>query len=98
MRSLLITLTAGTAALLLSGCPDIPGSAVPGHSDSHWKAVHSTRAPLEDATGPSREHAAPAAAGHHKVGEIAWFQGTLDEAFSHRGCSESSPRRTLFRF
>jgi hypothetical protein len=33
----------------------------------------------------------------HNVGEIAWFQGTLDEAFSRRGCSESHPRRTLFR-
>ena len=95
MRSLLITLTAGTAALLLSGCPDIPGSAVPGHSDSHWKAVHSTRAPLEDATGPSREHAAPAAAGHHKVGEIAWFQGSLEEGFSRRTSHQSHP---LFRY
>jgi len=99
MRSLLITLTAGTALLLLSGCPDIPGSTVTGHSDSHWKAVHPTHAMHDDATtGPSHEHAARAAGGHHKVDEIAWFQGTLDEAFSHRGCSESSPRRTLFRF
>jgi len=33
----------------------------------------------------------------HDVSEIAWFQGTLDEAFSRRGCAESH-RRTLFRF
>jgi hypothetical protein len=37
-------------------------------------------------------------AGHHDVSEIAWFQGTIDEAFSHHGCPESRPRRTLFRF
>jgi hypothetical protein len=37
-------------------------------------------------------------AGHHGVSEIAWFQGTIDEAFSHHGCPESHPRRTLFRF
>jgi hypothetical protein len=99
MRLLLITLTAGTAVLLLSGCPDIPGSTVPGHSESHWKAAHTTHAQREEATtGPSQGHAAHEAGSHHKVSEIAWFQGTLDEAFSHRGCSESSPRRTLFRF
>jgi hypothetical protein len=37
-------------------------------------------------------------AGHQRVSEIAWFQGTIDEAFSHHGCPESHPRRTLFRF
>lgn len=89
MRLLLITLAAGAAVLVLSGCPDLSGRTVPGHSDSHWKAVHSTHA---------QTHAALKAGDHHKVSEIAWFQGTLDEAFSHRGCSESSPRRTLFSF
>ena len=97
MRSLLIALTAGTAALLLSGCPDIPAGTVPGHSDSHWKTLHATHAAHEDATHPDQERAVRESAGHHKVSEIAWFQGTIDEAFSHRGCSES-PRRTLFRF
>jgi hypothetical protein len=37
-------------------------------------------------------------AGHHGVSEIAWFQGTIDEAFSHHGCPESHSRATLFRF
>jgi hypothetical protein len=37
-------------------------------------------------------------AGHHRVSEIAWFQGSIDEAFSHHGCPDSHPRRTLFRF
>ena len=98
MRSLLSTLAAGTAVLLLSGCPDIPGGTVPGHSDSHWRAVHATHAQREDAATGPQAHAAHQAGNHHKVSEIAWFQGTLDEAFSHRGCSESNPRRTLFRF
>jgi hypothetical protein len=83
MRSLLITLTAGGAALLLSGCPDMPGAPAP--------AIQSeTRAPQD-----SSPHAG---GGHHVVSEIAWFQGTIDEAFSHRRCSESHPRRMLFRF
>jgi hypothetical protein len=78
MRSLLITCVVGTAALLLSGCPDIPGGRLPeGNSDI---------APARGVDGA-----------RHKVSEIAWFQGTLDEAFSRRGCSESH-RRTLFRF
>jgi len=79
MRSLVITCGAGTAALLLSGCPDIPGGLPPA----------------------GKPDVAPAHSGggaHHKVSEIVWFQGTLDEAFSRRGCPESSPRRTLFRF
>jgi hypothetical protein len=37
-------------------------------------------------------------AGQHDVGEIAWFQGTIDEAFSHHGCPERKRRSTLFRF
>jgi hypothetical protein len=79
MRSLLITCVAATAALLLSGCPDIPDGRLPE--------------PNSDVT---RTHGVGGA--HHNVSEIAWFQGTLDEAFSRRGCSESHPRRTLFRF
>ena len=79
MRSLLITCVAGTAALLLSGCPDIPGGRLPAEE-----------------SGVTHAHGAGGA--HHNVKEIAWFQGTLDEAFSRRGCSENHPRRTLFRF
>ena len=79
MRSSLIALTAG-ASLLLSGCPQIAGDAVPAH--------------LQAAPGA----AAHRAQGAQHVKEIAWFQGNLDEAFSHRGCPERHPRRTLFRF
>jgi hypothetical protein len=78
----------------------MPGGPIPGsESDSPWKAAGAAhtrheavaRAPLDGSA-----HAAVPA--HHAVSEIAWFQGTIDEAFSHRGCSESHPRRTLFRF
>ncbi len=79
MRALLIICVAGAAALLLSGCPDIPGGALPGAKSD---TAHSRAGP----------------GAHDKVSEIAWFQGTLDEAFSRRGCADSHPRRTLFRF
>jgi hypothetical protein len=98
MRSFWITLTAGTMALLLSGCPDLPGGPVPGQSDSHWKAAHPLHTPHDNAAHAAGDTAAHHAAAHHGVSEIAWFQGTIDEAFSRRGCAESHPRRTLFRF
>jgi hypothetical protein len=79
MRSLLLICVAGTAALLLSGCPDIPAGPLPAGESQ--------------ATGAQGGDGA-----RHNVSEIAWFQGTLDEAFSRRGCSESGPRRTLLRF
>ncbi|MBV8144310.1 MAG: hypothetical protein JO184_04815 [Gammaproteobacteria bacterium] len=51
---------------------------------------------------PANRHTTADKPGHrpdggHDVGEIAWFQGTIDEAFSHRGCPDRHPRRTLFR-
>jgi hypothetical protein len=100
MRSLLITLAAGSTALLLSGCPDIPGGAVPAaRSDSPSKASHSSRAVHEGDTRAAHDSSGHAGvAGHHGVSEIAWFQGTIDEAFSHHGCPESHSRATLFRF
>ncbi len=81
MRPVMITLTAGTLVLLLSGCPDIPAGGVPGHDTAVRRGDHPA----------SRSRA-------QRVEEIAWFQGTIDEAFSRRGCTESHPRRTLFRF
>ena len=97
MRSLLITLTAGTTTLLLSGCPDIPAGPVPAHTDSHWQAARPVHAPHEATHAPDGSPVHHTAV-HHSVSEIAWFQGTIDEAFSRRGCSDSHPRRTLFRF
>jgi hypothetical protein len=96
MRPFLMTLAAGTAALLLSGCPDLPSG--PAHSDAQWKVSRLTRTPREAAARNPHESAAPDAAAHHEVSEIAWFQGTIDEAFSPRGCPQSHTRRGLFRF
>ena len=100
MRSLLITLAAGSTALLLSGCPDVPAGGVPGaRLESPWKAPRPSRATHEGDTRAAHDSAVHASAGAHRsVSEIAWFQGTIDEAFSHRGCPDSHPRRTLFRF
>ena len=100
MRTFLITLAAAGSALLLSGCPDIPGGPGPkARSDSPWKASHTARVAHEgDTPAPHDSSVHTGAAGHHGVSEIAWFQGTIDEAFSHRGCPESHPRRTLCRF
>ena len=99
MRSFLITLAAGSIALLLSGCPDIPGGPVPrARSDSAWKTSHPARVAHEGDTRAAHDGPVHAGTAHHTVSEIAWFQGTIDEAFSHRGCPESHPRRTLFRF
>jgi hypothetical protein len=98
MRPLLITLTAGTTALLLNSCPDMPAGSVPGHSDSHWQAGRAVPAPHESAAHAPNDRPVHHAGVHHSVSEIAWFQGTIDEAFSRRGCPESHPRRTLFRF
>ncbi len=82
MRPVLITLTAGTLVLLLSGCPDILPGGVPVHENA----------------ANARADSASRSDAHRKVGEIAWFQGTIDEAFSRRGCADSHRRRTLFRF
>jgi len=98
MRSFLITLTVGAAALLLSGCPDIPGGVPGAQSGSPHKAPAAARVRHDEVTRAPHDSSAHAGAPPHRVSEIAWFQGTIDEAFSHRGCPESRPRRTLFRF
>jgi hypothetical protein len=99
MSSFLITLAAASTALLLSGCPDIPGGpASDARSDSAWKASHPARVAHEGDTRAAHDSSVHAGTAHHGVSEIAWFQGTIDEAFSHRSCPDSHPRRTLFRF
>ena len=100
MSSFSITLAAASTALLLSGCPDIPGGPVSdARSDTPWKPSHSARGAHEGDTRAAHDDSMHGGtAEQHRVSEIAWFQGTIDEAFSHRGCPESHPRRTLFRF
>jgi hypothetical protein len=98
MRPLWITLTVGALVLLLTGCPDLPGGPGPAQSDLHFQSSHSRRAQHESAAHSSVGNSTAHGDAHHEVGGIAWFQGTIDEAFSRRGCSEGEPRRTLFRF
>jgi hypothetical protein len=97
MKAVLITLTAGALVLVLSGCPDLPGGPGPAQSDMHWRSPRPKHTTHEGAAHPSADSASRSDV-HHSVGEIAWFQGTIDEAFSRRGCSEVHPRRTLLRF
>jgi hypothetical protein len=92
MRSLLITLTACTAVLPLGGCA--PGT----QSDPPRKESSAARVHHDEVTGAPHQDSARSGVPTHHVSEIAWFQGTIDEAFSHHGCPESRPRRTLFRF
>jgi len=97
MRPFFMTLAAGTAALLLSGCPDLPSG--PAHSDTHWnRLTHAPHEAAHNAHDSTQDGIGPDAAADHKVSEIAWFQGTIDEAFSRRGCPQSHTRRGLFRF
>ena len=99
MRALFITSTAGAITLLLSGCPDMPGGSVPAkQSESQWKSSHLSRGAHDGAVRAPHESSVHGAAIHHGVSEIAWFQGTIDEAFSRRGCHDSHPQRTVFRF
>ena len=99
MRSFLITLAAASTALLLSGCPDIPGGPVSdARSDPAWKTAHPARVAHEADTRAAYDNPVHTGTAHHTVSEIAWFQGTIDEAFTHRGCPDSHPRRTLLHF
>jgi hypothetical protein len=98
MRSLLITLTACTTALLLCGCPDLPRGVPGAQSEVPRKAPTAAHVHRDESTRAAHDSPAHAGMPAHQVSEIAWFQGTIDEAFSHRGCPESRPRRTLFRF
>jgi uncharacterized lipoprotein YbaY len=78
MRSLLITAALVGAALLLGGCQGKKPEPIPAP-----KTVVVAR------HLPSAH-----AAKQREVGEISWFQGTLEEAFSRRTC----PSRALFRY
>jgi hypothetical protein len=78
MRSLWITAALVGAALLLGGCQGKKAEPIP--------------AP-KTAVVP-RHSPGPHAAQQREVGEISWFQGTLEEAFSRRTC----PSRALFRY
>ena len=80
MRSLLITAAVATAALALEGCQNKRRpEPVPPPQSARLHAAASL---------PAAHKGAPQ---HYSAGEIAWFQGTLDEAFSEKTCSRQRP-------
>jgi len=85
MRSLWFTATVAAAAFVLCGCPYHKQQPVPGpQSGSGGAAGHPAAARGRLTHGVHREHAPD---------PINWFQGTLDEAFSGRACTEQSGQR-----
>jgi hypothetical protein len=88
MRSLLITTAVVTVAIMLSGCREKKSEPVPGPqsgSAQRTTAAVSVRDQVS-ADCPSR---------HRGAGQTAWFQGSLEEAFSRRISRERHP---LFRY
>jgi hypothetical protein len=80
MRSLWFTATVAAAAFVLCGCPYHKQQPVPGpQSGSGGAPGHPGAALGRLSHGVHREHAPD---------PINWFQGTLDEAFSGRACTE----------
>ncbi len=88
MKSLWLTAAVVTALLAVAGCRERKSEPVPGPQS----------APARNTTLARAAHAAaasPHGAVRPDVSEISWFQGTLEEAFSHRGCHQS---RTLLHY
>ncbi len=81
MRSLFITAAVVIAAIELAGCPGPPADKS--------KPVPTPQTALQGMAGSAARHAGSPSSGRrarHAASEIAWFQGTLEEAFapSHR--------------
>jgi hypothetical protein len=82
MRSLFITAAVVTAASALCGCPYHKQQPLPGPQSSVTLSLPASGARHEAKYGGSDE----------RPPEIRWFQGTLDEAFSRRPCTEDHPQ------
>lgn len=80
MKFLLTTLVAATAALTLTGCPSRDPEPIPPPRTS--SGVQSLR--VRPVTHSGGSGTAPAA-------EISYFQGTLEEAFTHRPRTDDRP-------
>lgn len=79
MRSLFITAAAASVAIALAGCPYHRQQPVPGPQSSTTDALALSVAAHRDAVHGAKNAHAP--------GEIIWFQGTLEEAFTRRPCT-----------
>jgi hypothetical protein len=86
MRALLSTVVVVVVALGLGGCPSRQQQPLPGPKSSTVSGLMPQAAP----------HAAPAVPANPQErgspDEINWFQGTLEEAFSRRPCTEDCPQ------
>jgi hypothetical protein len=81
MKPLWIAVAVLTATLALTGCKNRKEEPVPGPK-SEWSAAAQT--PLANASSrpSSRATGRHEPRDHHGASGIAWFQGTLEEAFS----------------
>jgi hypothetical protein len=85
MRSLLITAAVVTVAMALTGCPNRQQQPLPAPRSSAVSGIVPNTTPhtAAPASGNARQPDSP--------DEISWFQGTLEEAFSRRPCTEDHP-------
>ena len=80
MKPIWIAAAVLTATLALTGCKNRKEEPVPGPK-SEWSAAAQT--PLANAPSKaSRATGRHEPRDHHGASGIAWFQGTLEEAFS----------------
>jgi hypothetical protein len=80
MKPIWIAVAVLTATLALTGCKNRKEEPVPGPK-SGWSAAAQT--PLANAPSKApRDVGRHEARDHHGASGIAWFQGTLEEAFS----------------
>jgi hypothetical protein len=80
MKPIWIAVAVLTATLALTGCKNRKEEPVPGPK-SGWSAA--AQPPLANApTKASRATGRHEPRDHHGASGIAWFQGTLEEAFS----------------
>jgi hypothetical protein len=86
MRALLSTVAVIVVGLALAGCPNRQQQPLPGPKSSTVSGLMPGSAPRS---------APPASAtpqGRDSPDEINWFQGTLEEAFTRRPCTEDGPQ------
>jgi hypothetical protein len=87
MRSLTIAAAVAAAAAVLLTSPG--ATRLPPGAE---RGVVATVAPADPAAdGNVCDHAQQDAAARHKVSDISWFQGTLEEAFTRHTHSDHHP-------
>ena len=87
MRSLTITAAVAAAAAVLLTSPG--ATRLPLGAERGVVATVAPAGPV--ANGDVCDHAQRDAAARHKVSDISWFQGTLEEAFTRHAHSDHRP-------